>query len=195
MNARSNFRREAGATLLELVVAASLFALVVGSAAGIFVTFTRGERSQTGRVVLLGDIQTFLELLEREVRTGYANTFRCEVGPLPGTGGDPCADDVFIFNNQQQDEITYRHDAANASITRQEGAGAAAQITSRAVAVRDLEFTVQQSRVDAGPPPILKDEMGRVIVRLRACPPAVDDERCIHVQTTLTSRQYAPYEP
>lgn len=171
--------RQAGLSLIEIVVAVGIFALLIGTATGIFVTITRAQRSATGQAALLGDAQTFLELLEREVRTGYGSTFRCAAA-CPGAS--------FVFTNQEGEEVTF--DLFENAIRRN---GVA--LTARGVVVRDLEFVVTQSGVDVGSPPdqpLLVGEQGRVTVRVRACPPGVDDDRCLVTQTTLAARQYGP---
>lgn len=190
-----------GFTLIELVVAVGVFALLVGTVAGVFVSLTRGQRSGLAQSTILGDAETFLELLEREVRTGYGNTFTA-----PTT-------DSFQFQNQDQEQITYCLGNTVAGCTAGStqiiriGPTSTDQLTSRSVDIRFLEYTaVPATPNDHGTAGDATDDFlggfadgdpgnrqGRVTVRIRACPRGVtDDARCIFVQTTLTSRQYAP---
>lgn len=179
-----------GFTLIEVVVAVGVFTLLIGTVMGVFVSLARGQRSGFAQTTILGDAETFLELLEREVRTGYGSTF--------GGGGS-----TFTFTNQEGDAVTYSR--VNTAIQRN-----AVSITSPAVAVSELDFfPVQAARNDnvlIGDPTDdflggfadndQGNRQGRVRVRIRACPREVagtdTDARCIFVQTTLTSRQYAP---
>lgn len=194
-----------GFTLIELVVATGIFALLIGTVTGVFVSLTRGQRSGLAQTTILGDAETFLELLEREVRTGYGNTFRCVPGSAPESAPLTCAADTFVFANQDREEITYR--LTGTQITRVSPATGTTTLTSPAVAVRFLEYVaVRAVRNDHDPGDPTDDflggfadgdpgnRQGRVTVRIRACPRGVtDDARCIFVQTTLTSRQYAPF--
>lgn len=192
-----------GFTLIELVVAVGVFSLLIGTVAGVFVSLTRGQRAGLAQTTILGDAETFLELLEREVRTGYGNTFTT-----------PTADE-FQFQNQDQEQITYclgnldlGCTAGSTQIIRIGPTGTDRdQLTSRSVDIRFLEYAaVPATPNDNGTAGDATDDFlggftdgdprnrqGRVTVRIRACPRGVtDDARCIFVQTTLTSRQYAP---
>lgn len=163
-----------GFTLIEALVAVSMFLILLGAVMGIFTTFTRQQRSGIAQATLLGEAQSAVEVLEREVRTGFSNTFT-------GSGS------TFRMRNQNNDCATYA--LSSDRITRQD-----IPITSSAVEVRSLEFTVVRPSVDPGTPPqvpILTGEQGRVTVRMRVCPKGINDNRCLQLQTTLTSRQYA----
>lgn len=166
--------RQSGLTLIEIVIAVGIFTLLVGTVAGVFATFARGQRSGLEQATLLGDAQTFLELLEREVRTGYGNTFS-------GSGS------TFAFKNQEGLPVTYGLDSTGTRIQRN---GVA--VTSAAFEVRSLDFSVTASGVDPGPPSLLTGQQGRVTVRVHVCPRGITDDRCLITQATLTSRQYAP---
>ena len=165
-----------GFTLIEAGVAVSMFVILLGAIMGIFTTFTRQQRSGIAQATLLGEAQSAVELLEREVRTGFSDTFRSS-GPAN-----------FSFVNQEGNPITYQRDGTR--ITRQ-----GVPITSSVVEVRSLEFVVLAASVDPGVPRILTTQQGRVTVRMRICPKGIDDNRCLPLQTTLTSRQYAPFLP
>lgn len=184
-------RRRDGFTLIELVVAATIFLVLLGVIGGMFATFVRGQRIRLGQTTLLGDVQTFLELLEREVRTGYGNTFRCAASD-PTSAVLECAGPSLVFTNQERKEVSYALNVT--AIERgEEGVSAPYAITGRGLEVRDLRFSVAQSGSDRGTPPqfpILTKQQGRVTIRLRVCPRGVDDGRCIVMQTSLTSRQY-----
>lgn len=181
----------AGFTLIELVVALGVFSLLIGAVTGSFVSLARNQRSGLAQTTILGDAETFLELLEREVRTGYGNTF---------AGGES----TFTFTNQEGNAVTYS--LVNTAIQRNRVA-----LTSPAVEVSALHFlpvaSTRNDNVLTGDPTDdflggfadndQGNHQGRVRVRIRACPRGVagtdTDGRCIFVQTTLTSRQYAPF--
>lgn len=167
---------EAGYTLVEIIVAVSVFALLLGSAGGVYLSFTRGQRSNLGQATVLGEIETFFESLERDLRTGFGTTFA-------STGNS------FSFTNQDRQNVSYQ---LSGTRIRRLANGVGGFVSSPRMAVRELTFAALSSTVDPGPPPILTGAQGRVTVRLRACPSGVNDGRCIIAQTTLTSRQYVP---
>lgn len=180
-----------GFTLIELVVAVSIFALLVGTVAGVFTGVVRSQRSSIAQAELLGEAQTFLELLEREVRTGFGSSF--------GQG----TESEFYFKNQEGWCVKYFRDSpagALPQIRRAESRVAGCSPSSLSggvnvsapdVSIDALEFVVTTAGVDPSSG-LLTGEQGRVTVRVRACPRGVTDERCLSTQTTLTSRQYGP---
>lgn len=179
--------RQLGLTLVEIVVAMGIFVLLIGGGTSLFVLLLRSQRSDLGQTTLLGSTQTFLELLEREVRTGFGNTFRCSSSD-PINSALTCDGSSFTFTNQENEEVTYTR--SGTAIARNGD-----PVSGTGVEVRELTFHALQSGVDqgaAGQVPILTVRQGRVTVRLRACPAGADDERCLAVQTTLTARQYGP---
>lgn len=163
-----------GLTLVETVVVLGIFMVLLGAVTSVFMAVTRGQQSAFAQATLLSDTQTFLELLEREVRTGFGNTFS-------GSGS------TFAFKNQEGLDVTYGLDSQGTRIQRN-----GIDITGAALEIRSLDFSVVTPGTDPGPPAILTGEQGRVTVRMRACPRGIDDERCLVVQTTLTARQYGP---
>lgn len=172
-------KKEAGFTLIEAVVAVSMFLILLGAIMSVFTTFTRQQRYGITQATLLGEAQNALETLEREVRTGFSNTF---------SGGAS----TLRLTNQNGTPITYAR-SSDGRITRQ-----GVPVTSLAVDVRSLEFVVRAPGVDPGTPPqvpILTGEQGRVTVRMQVCPRGIPGtSRCLPLQTTLTSRQYAPFQ-
>lgn len=175
---------EKGFTFLEILIATSAFLLLMGAVVGVFAAFTGQQRSGNETTTLVSEIHNVLETLEREARTGFGNTFATPDG-LPS----------FRFRNQNGQEVTYRHDAAQKRIVRGVAGGVSQALTSRAVQVTALEFRVTAPAVDRGTPPqgpILTGAQGRVTVNARLCPVGDESARCLTVQTTLTSRQYVP---
>lgn len=168
-----------GFTLIELVVAVGIFVLLVGGATGAFVRLTQSQRVDRAQIMLLTDVQNFLETLEREIRTGFGSTFSGE-----GT--------TLSLTNQNRESVTYERDDTTTSIKRN-----SVPITAERTEIRDLDFAVRTAACceTTGSPPLLTAQ-GLVTVRLRACPKTLPtpapDTRCLVLQTTLTSRQHAP---
>lgn len=171
-----------GFTFVEAIISVTIFLLLVSALGGIFTTFTRQQRTGITQATLLGEAQTAVEILEREVRTGFSNTFS-------GSGS------TFSLRNQNGVLVTYA--LSGSRVTRRVvPPDTTLPITSSAVEVRSLEFIVRTPGVDPGVAPqvpILTGEQGRVTVRMHLCPQGITSaSRCLQLQTTLTSRQYAP---
>lgn len=172
-----------GFTFLEILIASGMFVLLLGAVLSVFTLFTRQQRIGLTAGALVGEAETFLEVLEREVRTAFGTTF-----------SNPSGASSVRMRNQNGQEVTYRLDASGLRIIRDVG-GSAEFVTGDQVDVRELTFSVTTPTVDVGTPPqvpILTGQQGRVTVGTRLCPRGVDDARCLVLQTTLTARQYAP---
>lgn len=185
-----------GFTFVEIVVAVTIFVILLGTLAGIFTRFTFNQRARLRLNAVLGDMQTFLETLEREVRTGFGNTFTA-----------PSAS-RFEFTNQNGVFVVYER-----VVDAQTGFGRIERnqqrITAPSVDIRELAFgPVETPDVDTGDPANPNDDLlvgrqGRVTVRLQVCRSLTPEElqlpqteqlrrRCLRLQTTLTSRQMRP---
>ncbi|TSC64568.1 MAG: hypothetical protein G01um1014106_65 [Parcubacteria group bacterium Gr01-1014_106] len=171
-----------GFTFIEAIVSVAIFLVLIGTVAGIFSTFSRQQKQGITQATLLGEAQAAIEILEREVRTGFSNTFS-------GAGA------AFSFRNQNNVLVTYEL-ADGRLMRRAVPPDQATPVTPATVEIRSLEFVTRTPTIDLGAAPqvpILTGEQGRVTVRMRMCPTGIDtDQRCLQVQTTLTSRQYAP---
>lgn len=192
----SRARLARGYTLVEVIVAVGLFALLVTGLANIFGTVVRGQKSSLGQTTLIGDVQRFFEVLEREVRTAYGSEFRCASGD-PIISDVRCEGSTLVLTNQHSEAIEYALTGTGA-IQRDGGSGGSMVLTSPAVEVTNLTFSVIQSGLGSAAtgtePALLGGRQGQVTVRLRVCPRGVNDKRCFAAQTTLTSRQqgFAP---
>lgn len=175
--------KQRGFTFIEILIASGMLVLLLSAVISVFTLFTRQQRTALTAVALVGEVETFLEVFEREVRTSSGTTFE-----------NPSGASSVRMRNQKGQQVTYRLDATGRRIVR-EVEGQSDFVTADTVHVRDLVFSVTKPTVDVGTPPqvpLLTGEQGRVTVGTRLCPLGVDDARCLIVQTTLTSRQYGP---
>ena len=104
-----------GFTLIELLVAVSILAIVFGTIAGIFMSVASAQR----KIVAMANVQEsasfMLESMAKEIRMSVINS------SLPA--------DVFLaaltIKNSSGEDVSYAFDAANKSLTRAVGSGAA----------------------------------------------------------------------
>ncbi len=154
----------AGFTLVELLVAMSVFIIVTVVAVGAFIQSLKSERHLVTMITVDNDVQTALEQMAREIRTGYLFT----------TSTDPSQ--ALTFYNASGDVTTYGISSANVLV--RDGAA----ITSDNVIVKNLNFIVAQTKGDACYP-------WRVTINLGIGAAGADQSVApTYVQTTVSSR-------
>jgi prepilin-type N-terminal cleavage/methylation domain-containing protein len=181
-----------GFTVVELLVAMSVFTILIGGLGGFYVTFVHQQRAQLAREKMQEDALNVLETLDREIRTGYGSTFAVSDN---GT--------TLFLKNQEEDCVQYKKSGSalvriekNIHPCTDTGTASPDKLTSRHTDVRRVLFRTQANPpVDTDPPDSQIDggQQGRVTIFLQTCPPGVSDNNpsCLDVQTTVTSRQYA----
>lgn len=181
-----------GFTLVESLIAVSIFVILLGGLGGVYTTFSRTHRELRAQQRLQQDLQSFFEVLDREVRTGFGTTF---------AGGGT----TFSLQNQNLQCVTYTLDQGRLYRAADTGAGCTVPgtpqpLTSRSTEILRLAFSAIKTPgvdnngtlADTGDD-LLKGQQGRVTVSLKACPKSrSSDTECIVIQTTITSRQYGP---
>lgn len=184
--------RASGFTLIELLIASALFVVLIGTLGGTYITFIRQHRSELQRQALQQDLNTFFEVLDREVRTAYGSTFR-----VTSSGRE------LSLRNQNLECVKYGlgSGAQSTRLLRVASSrtgcdptalnlGNGSPVTSPNTELRRLFFTGLRTTTVSGP--LLTGSQGRLSVSVRGCPKNRPDAECVDVQTTMTSRQYAP---
>lgn len=193
--------KTAGLTLIEIVVAIGVFVMLLALVGGTYLTMVRiqGEQFQVQHVI--GDIDNFFDILDREIRTGYGNTFEEQGG-------------VLELVNQHGDCVEYKLAGGGIQRTQFEDWNSVARscsgsitsttsITSRRTNIEELSFVpVQETSVETvDNQEVTWGRQGRVTVFVGACPEDLDvtswrdDGRCVATQTTVTSRQFSAFTP
>lgn len=169
-------RKNAGFTLVEMLVSLAIFIIVTAIVGSIYTTFVQKQRDQLGQQNVQQDVQNFFDTLEREVRTGYGDTF-------------PSATNVsassLTFKNQEKIDVTYKLDAAN-KIERNN-----VVITSGRTYIEKLQFIVPSKSVKSSDGLYLTGMPTRVTVLVRACADKAGNG-CFSTQTSLSVRQFTP---
>jgi len=199
---RSTLHDKRGFTLIEMLVALSLFVTVITIAVTSFITALRSQRQLAALLAANNNMSLTLEQMAREIRTGY-NFCRqgydgCFQGidPTPsgcGSGGPSTIPATLTSNelhfvNAETEVIRYYLDLAGETMMRsvassRTGPETIEAVTSDNVRVRFLEFTVWGgASFDCWPPRVT------IVVGVSSNDPTFQDV-ITYLQTTITARQ------
>ena len=128
-----------GYTLVELIVAVGLFALVMLLASGAYLMMIGLNRHAQGVATGINTLSFALETMTRNIRTGF--TYNCG-----GLGDCPSGASSFSFKNANDAPVSYS--LANAAIQETIN-GSVRSLTDPSVAISSLTFYV----VGTGKPP------------------------------------------
>ncbi len=161
--------RRAGFTLVELLVAMTLFTIVVSVAVGGFVRALRIQRQLSAFVAANGNVSLAMEQIAREIRTGRDFT-----SPQR---------DTLSFTNASGQKIEYALDRDHNTLDRQVGNEKAEPIVSETIIVKSVVFEVQWNATPADRYPT------RVTIGLVVVPKANGIETSeVRLQTTVSAR-------
>ncbi|MBP6925824.1 MAG: prepilin-type N-terminal cleavage/methylation domain-containing protein [Candidatus Pacebacteria bacterium] len=146
-------RHVSGFTLIEVMVAVSIFAIVVTVGIGALMTVNKGYRQAQVQRAAIDNISFTMEAMAREIRVGQQYTCG-NTTPLPVKFN--CSDNAFSFvsfdiNNNtisyevSDDYLTYYLDTTTDAIYQRSGSGNnALRLTSTNVKVSKLAFIVNE---------------------------------------------------
>lgn len=167
-----------GFTMVELLVAISLFSLVVVVAVGGLANTIRTQRQLAAMIAANSNISLALEQMARDIRTGSG--FCATVNITDSCPGWPNEID---FTNAAGQDVAYRLNAGK--IEKDDGSGVFRAITGDNTVVRYLNFTLM-SRLSTDSYP------ARIMIDVGVSPPSsivgVSDI-ISRIQTTVSSRQ------
>lgn len=186
MNNMWHKKNNVGYTLIELILAVGILVMIMTLVAGIMAHYFTAQRIQIAQAGLQEDVRFALELMTREIRTGYGSTFI-----LPdGTG------QALTLRNQKGDCVEYRLNTNTRQIERAEASVSSgdacdltnasfAAITSHNTSVDILKFDPTKSEATADGFPA---NQGFVVITIEASA-RTGSKLGIALQTTATSRQ------
>lgn len=175
-----------GFTLLEVVVAISIFGIFIAMMMSIFTRFLTTQRQEIAQQALQEDIHYALETFNREVRTAYGSTFTTVDG------------DQIFFRNQNGSCVQYAF--SDNAMKRGEASGAGSECREATYTLAPLTsrdtFMAAGSRFDPAPAAVTDGVLttqGFVTVIMN-----VTSRRAtllpLLLQSTITSQQVIPYE-
>lgn len=185
--------KKSGFTIVELLVALSVFVAVLGLVAGGFMQSIRTQRSVAAMIAVNNNMSLVLEQIAREIRAG--RNFCTTVDPSAlskcTTDGDfPVGgDDKIEFQRIRGSTlvtVAYKYNSASNSIERKEGGGEFRPITAPNVKVGNLYFLMSNKIRPAFP--------WRITVRMTVSPVNTTSPTMVeNIQTTVSAR-FLPFE-
>ena len=174
-----------GFTLIEMLVAVAIFAIVMVVAVGTLVVLVNSSGVTQRIQSLTTNLSFATDMMTRDIRTGHSYYCTGVIGGTLPSGTQDCAsgESGIVFTNSETDERTaYRFNSDEGSLELRIESGSWLRITSPEVLVEDAQFFVQGStRGDTVQP--------RVRVVLRGVPSSDTlPVSTFYLQTTLTQR-------
>ncbi|MDP3902270.1 MAG: type II secretion system protein [bacterium] len=143
MEIRNKQNPNAGFTLIELIVALGLFAVVMTISMGAFLNISDIQKKSESLRNVSDNMSFTIEMMTRDIREG--RDYICSPSP--------CDDLTFI--DAEDDTVTYKlnkEDSQKKYIMRINSLGESSQITSNEVNVNSLIFTVRGTGPNDGQP-------------------------------------------
>lgn len=191
---KNTAKKSGGFSLVEIVVATGIVGMIAIIATGIFTRFIVIQRYNIAQQAVQEDVRFALELISREVRTGYGSTVTVTDGEGEGIS----------LRNQNGLCVHYRLRQETRQIERAEASlpgtdcptddfapASFAAITSSDTQFRTLRFDVVRT---AGNADGLPDKQGMATVIIDAASRRVPDIT-LSLQSTVTSRQVRIFKP
>ena len=194
-------KARAGFTLIETLVAASIFVMLTTVAVGAFVQALKSQRFLLGLMSLSNNVGSAIEQIGRELRTGYGF---CPGEPDPLTPCDPdrilnIATNYIDFVNYEGASVTvsWKQDplTGRGFLARAVGGGTDYPVTAEDIDVTAATFLIRQAMVSvAGSVTASPCAPWRVTIALIAPPAYVAAAgREVSAQTTVSAR-VLPFE-
>lgn len=131
--------RSRGYTLIELIVAVGVFALVMVLASGAYLVMIGANRSAQSTATGIDNLSFALEIMTRSIRTG--NSYNCG-----GIGDCPAGAATFAFKDESGTAVSY---ALSGSSIQETVGGVTSVLTDPSVTVSSLTFYASGTKTEA----------------------------------------------
>ncbi|MFH1161909.1 MAG: type II secretion system protein [Candidatus Jorgensenbacteria bacterium] len=167
-----------GFTVVELLVAMSIFAIFLSIAFGVFVQAVKGQRELTRFMAVQNNAGLVLEQMMREMRTGYWFCDGTENGAAPcETSGNS-----LTFKNHEGEMVRYRLDSEKVGRQVVGVDDDPVPLTSSVVRISNLQFLVTQQGNPCVPP--------RITVAMQAGLAGAGNVAPVNLETSVSSRVF-----
>ena len=168
-----------GFTLIEMIVAVSLFIVVVFVGVGALLAITGANRKANSMRTVMDNLNFAMESMSRNIRTGYG--YKCN-----GNGNCPSGGYFLVFTDQNGKQVKYTYDNTNGNkriIVDDASKGfSSAAITSPKVVIDSLVFYVTGVGPDGRQP--------RVVISIKGMAGLKDKLKTkFSIQTTISQRK------
>jgi prepilin-type N-terminal cleavage/methylation domain-containing protein len=191
-------RHDAGFTLVEMIVAVALFAVVMLVAVGALLSLTEANRKAQALQSVMNNLNIALDGMVRNIRMG--TEYHCGPGSFTGDGTDDCSGGGISFSFKPYcdparcdaaSEKTWVYtfvaptDTAKGYIERSEDGGVSwVQLTAPEVSIESMTFYVIGSKPgDATQPKVL------MVVKGEAGTGSAKTDTTFHIEATAVQRQ------
>lgn len=129
-------RRERGFTLIELMVALTLFIVVMTMSMGSIIGVFDANRKSKALKTVMTNLNLAVESMSKEMR--YGKNYHCGSGTVTVPQNCPSGDTLMSFLSSDSTQITYR--LTGTTIERQLGSGNFLSVTAPEVVIDSLTF-------------------------------------------------------
>ncbi|MEK7134344.1 MAG: prepilin-type N-terminal cleavage/methylation domain-containing protein [Patescibacteria group bacterium] len=163
-----------GFTLIEMIVAVSLFTVVMFVSVGALLAIIDANRKANAIRTTMDNLNFAIGSMARDIRTG--TIYACE-----GAGNCPDGGTSLTFLNQDGNTVRYWHNASSKSIMVDKG-GVSLSITSPEIRIETLTFYVSGVGADGIQPRAVMTIKGKTGTKVK-----IQTE--LNVQTTVSQRK------
>jgi len=172
-----------GYSLIELMVAISVFAIVMSVSSGLFITSMKGQRKAFSNQNLADNVRYAMEIIAREIRMGRDFTIDNDSGACANncrilfTSSMPRRDgkSVVFFLDPSAEKIMFDDDTGSNPLAN--------SITSANINVTNLDFNLNTNPENSAEPYRVT-----IVVQAESAGTAIDVKSSITLQTTIAPR-------
>jgi len=177
-----------GVSLLELVVAITIFSFLILSSTQIFKMVVEGQRNAVSAQNVQENIRYAMEKISKEIRMAQISDTACEPTAVYKVFNTTSSDSILHFKNQDGQCLTYYLEDNRLKVTVADGLAVLADgfITPAKIEVSNLKFFVADDLIGA-----FHSLQPYVTMSLdiKAAGPALQ-QQSMKMQTTVSSRYY-----
>lgn len=171
-----------GFTVIELLVAISVFTVAMAMIVGVFIEIVKTQRIVNAMMEANSNASLMIEQMAREMRLGFSFATSSANGACPEGFGDTL--DFIRYRRTATTSIHYAWNIASSTIDRREGTNATSSLTPGSISVQRLCFWINENESLA-----LGDSPWRVTILAKITPNDVSlIGRGVDLQTTVSSR-------
>ncbi|MDO8471013.1 MAG: type II secretion system protein [bacterium] len=172
---RQSFGR--GFTLIELMVAVSIFIIVMAISMGSIINVFDANRKSRSLKTVLNNLNLAVESMTKEMRFG--RNYHCGSGAVTIPQNCPSGDTIMSFLSSDNVQITYRLNSQ--TIEKQIGGGSYIAVTAPEIVIDDLVFyTLGAGTSDSLQP--------RVLMKIKSHAGAEEGQSNFTLQTLVSQR-------